>query len=100
MSGLKVSPSKSELSCCGVSNEQQIQLEYIIGFKHGALPVRYLGLPLITGKLEREDYKPLVEKMTSRVTYWSPRLLSFPGRMQLINSALSSMYNYCCNIVT
>lgn len=78
--------------------EQQIYLVEVIGFKLGVLPVRYLGLPLITGKIRREYCKPLVDKIVSRITSWTSRFLSFAGRVQLISAVLSSMYNYWCNI--
>lgn len=76
-SGLKVSPSKIELFYCCVFIEQQKQLSEVIGFDLGVQLVRYFGLLLITRKLRREDCKPLVDKMISRVNSWSSRFLSF-----------------------
>ena len=64
------------------------------GFKLGILPVRYLGVPLVTRRLSARDCEPLVEKITARITSWSAKLLSYAGRLQLIKSVLFSLQNY------
>ncbi|GJX85369.1 reverse transcriptase domain, reverse transcriptase zinc-binding domain protein [Tanacetum coccineum] len=60
----------------------------------GALPVRYLGVPLISSRLLYRDCKILVEKLKSRVNDWRNKFLSFDGRLQLIWLVLSSMHIY------
>lgn len=54
-------------------------------FDYGVLPVRYLGLPLMTSS----DYLPLIEKIRNQISKWTARALSFAGRLQLISSVLS-----------
>lgn len=52
MSGLKVSFTKSEVFCCAIPVIEQRSLASLLGVKLGTLPVRYLGVPLISGKLK------------------------------------------------
>lgn len=71
-----------------------------MGLKLGQLPVRYLGVPLISQKLRDVDCKCLIEKITARISSWTARYLSYAGRWQLVSSILASMYtgalfSYC-----
>ena len=49
----------------------------ISNFKEGSLPVKYLGLPLISGKLAPKVCKLLANKIAARINTWSARRLSF-----------------------
>lgn len=98
LSGLRVSFPKSEIFFCAVPSSDQETLAAQLGVKIGFLSVRYLGVPLISGKLRAQDCAPLVEKITARVHQWATRFLSYAGRLQLIHSVLTSMYNYWCSI--
>lgn len=60
----------------------------------GTLPVRYLGVPLISKRLYCNDYLPLIEKARSRIMDWKNKVLSFAGRLPLILSVVSSMQVY------
>ncbi|GAV80385.1 LOW QUALITY PROTEIN: zf-RVT domain-containing protein, partial [Cephalotus follicularis] len=55
------------------------------------LPVKYLGLPLISTRLTKQDCAPLIEKIMARVNSWISKSLSYAGRSQLIKSTLASM---------
>ncbi|KAK4384704.1 Retrovirus-related Pol polyprotein from type-2 retrotransposable element R2DM [Sesamum angolense] len=65
-----------------------------LGFQEGHLPVRYLGLPLISARLSIADYQPLLQKIDSRIKGWEGVQLSFAGRVQLIKSVLVSLEVY------
>ncbi|CAN7048454.1 unnamed protein product, partial [Brassica rapa subsp. trilocularis] len=56
----------------------------------GELPVRYLGLPLMTKAMRRQDYMTLLEWIRGRICSWTSRFLSYAGRLQLIRSVLMS----------
>ena len=60
----------------------------------GDLPVRYLGLSLMTQAMQKQDYMPLIEKIRGRITSWKSQFLSYAGRLQLIKSILMSMANF------
>ncbi|KAK1420027.1 hypothetical protein QVD17_29540 [Tagetes erecta] len=63
----------------------------LLPFKEGKLPVRYLGIPLLSKRLYTKDCDLLILKVKKRVNDWKNKYLSFAGRLQLINSVLSSM---------
>ncbi|KAK4398316.1 hypothetical protein Sango_1307100 [Sesamum angolense] len=64
----------------------------------GFLPVRYLGVPLISSRLKIADCKPLIDKLDSRIAGWSHLNLSFAGRAQLIQSVLSTLHSYWASV--
>ena len=66
------------------------------GFKISILPIRYLGVPLVTRRLTARDYAPLVNKIIARIDSWSAKLLWYAGSLQLIQSVLFSLQNFLC----
>ena len=60
-------------------------------FTRGNLPIRYLGIPLITSKLKKQDCESLVAKISARITSWKSQFLSYAGRTLLINSVLAGI---------
>ncbi|GMY33691.1 putative RNA-directed DNA polymerase, partial [Fagus crenata] len=62
MSGLATYNRKSEVFFSGVNEEIKAQVLSIFQFKEGNLLVRYLGVPLISGKLTIADCKPLLDR--------------------------------------
>lgn len=81
LSGLGVNYNKSELYCSGISDELKCQLPAIIGVKLGYLSVRYLGVPLFSGKLTIKDCALIIDKITGMIKAWTSRFLSFVSRL-------------------
>lgn len=67
MSGLKISMEKSTLFMAGIQVQRQEEILDQFPFKAGKLPVRYLGLPLLTKNMTVLDFLPLVEKIRKRI---------------------------------
>ena len=63
-------------------------------FGTGSLPVRYLGLPLLTKSMTVLDFLPLIEIIRKMINSWKNRILSYAGRLQLINSVIISLSNF------
>ena len=63
-------------------------------FAQGTLSVRYLGLPLMTRTMRRQDYMPLVQNIRGTISTWTCRFFSYAGRLQLIKSVLMSIVNF------
>ncbi|XP_026459478.1 uncharacterized protein LOC113360153 [Papaver somniferum] len=61
----------------------------------GELPVKYLGVPLISTRLSYSDFQTLLCSVTKRVKSWKAKHLAFAGRMQLIKVVLSGMITVC-----
>ena len=68
--------------------------DHTYAIPHGTLPVRFLGVPLITKQLCVNDCMPLIEKLTARIDDWTNILLSIAGRVQLIKSVLLAMISF------
>lgn len=83
--------NKSRVFIAGVSEPKKIRLCSLMGFQLGSLPVRYLGVPLISTKLSASDCAPLISKFYAKIDHWSTRSLSYAGRLQLITSVLFSL---------
>ncbi|KAL0439731.1 UNVERIFIED_CONTAM: hypothetical protein Slati_2456100 [Sesamum latifolium] len=88
LSGLHANVNKSQL----IPVRQQLLT--ILGFQEGVLPVRYLGLPLISSHLAVDDCKPLLLKVDERLQGWSSLRLAFAARVQLLKSMISALNVY------
>ncbi|CAA7061143.1 unnamed protein product [Microthlaspi erraticum] len=93
-SGLRLNLAKSYLFLDGNNIVVTRTLAFRFGFTPGALPVRYLGLPLLPHKMRPADYQPLLDRVRQRISSWLVKLLSFAGRLQLIQSVISGMVNF------
>ena len=93
-SGLSISLKNSTIYMGGVSEVEQSRILRNFPFAVGELPVRYLGLPLMTKAMRRQYYMPLLEKTRGRICSWTSRFLSYAGRLQLIRSVLMSIVNF------
>jgi len=65
-----------------------------LGFNSGTLPVKYLGVPLISTRLTHQHCMPLIERITSRIKNWTTTSLTYAGRLQLTKSTLFSIQVY------
>ncbi|XP_021991415.1 uncharacterized protein LOC110888183 [Helianthus annuus] len=98
VSGLVPSLPKSTVFFCNVPSQVKAEILSLLPFREGELPVRYLGVPLISTKLSFRDCRVLVERMERKVDNWMSKLLSFAGRLQLLNSVLAAMYTYWASV--
>lgn len=85
---------KSTLYLAGLADTEKQDILSHYTFSNGDLPVRYLGLPLLTKQMTAQDYAPLIEKIRSRISSWTARFLSFARRLQLIASVIHSLTNF------
>lgn len=56
--------------------------------------MRYLGLPLITTKLNSRDCQPLIRRICEKIQCWTSSSLSQGGRLQLIKSTLYGILGF------
>ncbi|GJX38204.1 hypothetical protein Tco_0251507 [Tanacetum coccineum] len=90
-SGLYPSMSKSEAFFYGLTPEIKNDILMAMPFKEGTLPIKYLGVPLLSKKINVNDCKILIEVIQNRINDWKNRNLSFAGRLLLISSVLASL---------
>ena len=85
---------KSTIYYAGMMDENRQELLNTFQFASGTLPVCYLGLPLLTRQMQKEDYQVLIEKIKMCISLWTSRFLPMAGRLQLIKSVLLSIVNF------
>lgn len=93
ISGLSPNPSKSMVFFGNVPSAVQDFTIALSKFNRGTLPVNYLGLPLISGKLFTRDCQPLTSRLCSKFEAWTCRFISQAGRAQLIQSVVFGIQN-------
>jgi hypothetical protein len=91
--GLRVNYSKSCLLPINVDENQLQLLANTFGCAVGSLPFTYLGLFLGTSRPTIQDLSPIVDHIERRLNA-SARFLDYGGRLQLINSVLSTLPNH------
>ena len=99
LSGMRINFHKSELIPMNVEPESVHNLAHLFSCPIGALPIKYLGVPLHYEKLSREDIQPLVDKMLKKMAGWRGKLLSYAGRLVLIKSCLASIPVYLLSFI-
>jgi hypothetical protein len=88
--GLKVNYSKSSMVPINISHDRLQHFAFTFQCRTRSFPFTYLGLPLCSTKPTIQDCLPLVSRIEKRLintSIW----LSQGGKLQLVNSALSSM---------
>ncbi|KAL2252819.1 UNVERIFIED_CONTAM: hypothetical protein Sindi_0076600 [Sesamum indicum] len=93
-SGLRLNVQKSHVIISRLAQGWKDQILTIMGFQEGQLPMRYLGLPLLSSRLSISDCQPLLLKIDARINGWEGISLSYAGRIQIIKSVLSAMSIY------
>ncbi|GJZ42324.1 putative reverse transcriptase domain-containing protein [Tanacetum coccineum] len=88
-SGLIPSIPKSTAFFCNVLNHVKLSILNVLPFEEGRLPVKYLGVPLVSSRLKARDCKELVEKVQNRVLDWKNKALSRAVRPLIIRSVIS-----------
>lgn len=86
--GLCLSLEKYEFFAEGIPNKQSNSLAAISRFHVGLLPIRHLGVLVISTCLHLEDCQALVDKITRRVHSWTT--------LQLIVSILQNLTQFWC----
>ncbi|GKC59662.1 RNA-directed DNA polymerase, eukaryota, reverse transcriptase zinc-binding domain protein, partial [Tanacetum coccineum] len=94
VSGLYPNLSKCTMFCGSLGDDTKGEISSIFPFKEGKLPVRYLGVPLVTKKIGIADCNQLVEKVRQKLSDRKNKSLSYARRAQLIASVLGSIQVY------
>ena len=74
-------------------HEKASSLANVSGCIVGSFPFTYLGLPMGLTKPQVKDYAPLICRIERRLSA-SSQFLSYAGRLQLVNSVISSLPTY------
>ena len=97
-SGLRLNRAKSTFVGFELSAKELSGCSQILETPIGALPIRYLGVPLVDRRLRIQDWQPVFEKVETRLGGWRARLLSRGGRLVLLKSVLAAIPIYYLSI--
>ncbi|XP_074303645.1 uncharacterized protein LOC141638117, partial [Silene latifolia] len=75
-SGLCLNKEKTEIYFNGVRASTMDDILQISGFKKGSLPFKYLGVPISSKKLTKNEVTKLTDKITARIRAWGANHLS------------------------
>ncbi|GMJ00023.1 hypothetical protein HRI_003671500 [Hibiscus trionum] len=94
-SGHKVSISKTNIFFSpNIHIALQEDISDAFGFQCVSDLGRYLGVPLIHGRVTKATYRYVIQKVADRLAGWKVSLLSFAGCIVLAKSVLSSIPMY------
>ena len=94
-SGLEINKDKSNIFAGGKLPLRDLdEIKSTFGFPLGTLPVRYLGVPLDSKKLNIVHYSPLIEKIAFLTKKWTGKNLSYAGKSELVRSVLQGVECY------
>ncbi|XP_074291704.1 uncharacterized protein LOC141618488 [Silene latifolia] len=72
--------------------------KWLRGVQEGELPFRYLGLPIQTTRLQKNDCDCLVDKICSKIHGYGARKFSYAGRLVLVQAVLKSLCSYWASL--
>lgn len=87
----KISLKKSNVFFINTPGCIQGRISRILRMDIKKLPIIYLGLPLFVGKMTKDMWNPLIDKMQRKLVGWKGALLSLAGKFQLVASMLQSI---------
>lgn len=94
-SSLKVSIQKS---CCmpskNVHRSKLAKVISIVNFKTTSQIGKYLGFPMLTGRVKNSVFSFLMDKINNRLAGWKGKLLSRAGRVTLAKSVIAAVPTY------
>ncbi|KAL8128488.1 hypothetical protein V2J09_017643 [Rumex salicifolius] len=99
-SGQRVSTTKSTLYVSkNVGPDLVTRLESISGMSATTNFGRYLGMPVLQGKVTKATFAEVIVKANNKLAGWKCRTLSMAGRVTLARSVLSTLPFYTMNSV-
>ncbi|XP_042988639.1 uncharacterized protein LOC122316171 [Carya illinoinensis] len=74
-----------------ISNTRKSSILRMTGFSEGSFPFKYLGVPIVVGRLKVCDFSDLIGNFNKKIAGWKMKMLSIGGRVILLHHVLSSM---------
>jgi hypothetical protein len=79
MSGLKINFHKNEVYVFEAAQQEMERMANMINCNLGALPLKYLSIPISIGRLKPSAFGHIVGKMEKRLDPWKGKHLSSGG---------------------
>jgi len=98
-SGLKINCSKPHASFfTGVPRSKVVQITNLSCICSTHSLEKYLGFPMIIGKVKKEDFNFILDKLNAKLASWKNKLLNKHGRLALATSVINSIPTYYMQI--
>ncbi|KAK1258186.1 hypothetical protein QJS04_geneDACA021679 [Acorus gramineus] len=91
LSGLSINLNKSTTFGLNLEEGDERRMAACMGCLVGFFPTRHLGLPLVKGRMTKENWGPLVDRFERRLAGWKGRLLSWGGRLTMLQAVLTNL---------
>ncbi|XP_074283102.1 uncharacterized protein LOC141607648 [Silene latifolia] len=97
-SGLQLSKGKSNVYFNGVPADIRSEIIHVSGCSEGAMPFKYLGVPIKPSKLSIKDCQPIIDKVLERIRNLGTKKLSYAGRLILVKYVYKTLHSYWASI--
>ncbi|KAF3790708.1 putative ribonuclease H protein [Nymphaea thermarum] len=97
--GMKVNDAKSRMVTFNVKEDLNNLAVASTGWPLASLPLNYLGLPLFVGKFRPDLCQPLITKAQRKLAAWKASLLSYAGRLCLLQSSFMPLIFFWCPLL-
>ena len=94
MTWLAINYDKFAIIPVNCSKEKISRLKARLGCLVVSLPTTYLGIPLGANRNRVATWKPIIDKIEKKLSWWRTNLLPKAGRLVLIRIILNSPPNY------
>ncbi|XP_074315445.1 uncharacterized protein LOC141651643 [Silene latifolia] len=81
-----------------VHDQLKLDILSVSGFVEGKLPFKYLGMPIQTTRLQKQDCECLVEKICSRIHGYGAKKFSYAWRLVLVKAVLTTLHSYWASL--
>lgn len=93
-SGAKISYDKSKICLSPKAKAGSRIMSSLLGIPRTNDLGKYLGVPLIHGRVTKATFQDIIEKVQGRLSSWKSKLFSLAGRATLVGAVTSSIPTY------
>lgn len=97
--GQLINPAKCSIMFNPKGNsDEQVEVASLLDVQTTAFDAKYLGLPTAGGKLKRNKFLSIKEKLSKRLTDYSEKCLSTGAKEVLIKSVAQALPTYVMSV--
>ena len=94
-SGLRMNTAKSKaLASKSIARSKKERLESTSGISFTGSLGKYLGFNIIQGRVKREHFNSLLDRLKSKLSAWRGKLLNKAGRVTLAKAVITTIPSY------
>lgn len=80
----KINMSKTKIYAVNVSQHNTKQLVKIYNYQIGSFPKNYLGMSLFIGRMKKDYWEALLQKIRNKLSRWKEKILTYAVKLTLI----------------